>query len=129
MSGEFNENNQKGYRKLRVFHAAHKLIIETYKVTEKFPKGELFGLVSQMRRSAVSVAANIIEGHARSRAEFKRFLSIANGSLVELEYYLELVLELGYINKQEYNLLDASRIDAGMLLGGLLKSLKKHPDS
>jgi four helix bundle protein len=75
----------KGYKKLRIYHEAHGLVTEVYLVTKKFPKSEIFGLVPQMRRSAVSVVANILEGQARqSKKEFKQFLSIANGSLVEL---------------------------------------------
>lgn len=117
----------KGYRKLKVYEEAHKLVKVIYRITEKFPKAEIFGLVSQMRRSAVSVPANILEGQARSsKKEFKNFLSIANGSLVELEYYLELSEDLGYINKQEYLDLETQREIVGALLGGLINHLKQN---
>ena len=83
--------NEKGYHGLKAYQEGHKLVKEVYIITEKFPRAEIFGLVSQMRRSAVSVVANLIEGHARgSQKEFRRFLFIANGSLVETEYYLRL---------------------------------------
>ena len=116
---------EKGYKKLKVFEEAHKLAKEIYLITNKFPKIETFGLISQMRRSAVSVPANIIEGQARKgKKEFGHFLSIANGSLVELEYYLELSLDLGYINENEYKNLENQRMITGSLLGGLLRHLR-----
>lgn len=116
---------EKGYKKLKVFEEAHKLVKDIYLITEQFPKSELFGLVSQMRRSAVSVPANIIEGQARlGRKEFKHFLSIANGSLVELEYYLELAVDLNYLAKESYNKIESQRKIVGSLLGGLIKYLK-----
>jgi len=114
-----------GYKKLRVYEAAHRLVKEVYKATGSFPKSEIFGLVSQMRRAAVSIVANIIEGHARgSKKELKQFLYIANGSLVELEYYFELSLDLGYITKDKYATLNTQRILVGSLLGGFIKYLK-----
>lgn len=117
---------EKGYRKLRVYQEGHKLAKEIYLVTDSFPKSEMFGLVSQMRRSSVSVVANILEGQARnSKKEFKQFLSIANGSLVELEYYLELSLDLKYIDRNQYDALENQRYVTGSLIGGLMKHLKQ----
>jgi four helix bundle protein len=114
----------KGYKKLKAYEEAHRLVKEIYAITATFPKSELFGLVSQMRRAAVSVAANIIEGQARlSKNEFRQFLSIANGSLVELEYYLELARDLQYISPAVYEKLEAQRHHVGLLLGGLRKHL------
>lgn len=116
----------KGYKKLRVYEEAHKLVKDVYLVTDKFPKSELFGLTSQMRRSAVSVVANILEGQARSsRKEFRQFLNIANGSLVELEYYLELALDLKYLSEEQYLELENQRHSAGLLLGGLIKHINR----
>ncbi len=121
---------EKGHKNLKVYAEAHTLVKEVYLATESFPKAETFGLVSQMRRSAVSVVANIIEGHARSgKKELKRFLYMANGSLVELEYYLELSLELGYIAMHQYERLDAQRILVGSLLGGFIKYAKTKLDA
>ena len=115
----------KGYKKLRVYGEAHALVKLIYQATDVFPKSETFGLMSQMRRSAVSVPANIIEGQARSsKKEFRHFLSIANGSLTELEYYIELSFDLNYIDRKNYEFLNKQQHAVGMLLGGLIKSLK-----
>ena len=114
----------KGYKKLKVYTEANKLVILVYRATDKFPKTELFGLISQMRRAAVSVVANVLEGHARkSKKEFRQFLSIANGSLVEVEYYIELSLELGYISNDLFNEMESQRELVGALLGGFIKHL------
>jgi len=83
------------HRKLRVFHDAHALTIEIYRHTRGFPREEEFGLRSQMRRAAVSVATNIVEGNARgSERDYVRFLQIAFGSICELQYLIVLVGEL-----------------------------------
>lgn len=116
---------EKGYKKLRVYSETHKLVLEVYQITDNFPKSELFGLISQMRRAVVSIVANIIEGQARSgKKEFLKFLSIANGSLAELEYYFELVRDLGYITEAQYKTLEVQRYVVGSLLGGLMKHLR-----
>jgi four helix bundle protein len=118
---------EKGYKKLKVYDEAHALVKDVYIITAQFPKEELFGLVSQMRRSAVSVVANIIEGQARlSKREFRNFLSIANGSLTELEYYLELCFDIKYITKQEYERIEMQRVSVGKLLGGLLRYFRNQ---
>lgn len=112
----------KGYKRLIVWREAHKLCLQIYKITAGYPKSELYGLVSQMRRAAVSIVANIIEGQARSGREFLHFLVMSNGSLVELEYYLELSLELGFIDRPTYRKIDSQRETVGKLLGGLIRS-------
>jgi len=77
--------------------------MEVYKATAQFPKEELYGVTSQIRRSALSVALNIVEGHAsNSKKEFMSFLNIANRSLVETEYLLEVAQELGYLGHAGY---------------------------
>lgn len=86
-------SNTAGYKKLIVWHIADELVHLVYDFSIEFPKEELYSLTSQLRRASLSVVANIIEGHARnSRNEFRHFLSIALGSLAEVEYYLELRL-------------------------------------
>jgi four helix bundle protein len=86
------------HKKLRAFELADDLVIIIYQVTRSFPKEELFGLTSQMRRAGISVPSNIVEGCAReSQIEYKRFLEIAFGSLKELHYQFDLACKLGYI--------------------------------
>jgi four helix bundle protein len=85
-----------------VWQKAKALAVEIYRATERFPKNEIFGLTSQMRRAAVSVASNIAEGQGRgSKPDFVKFLCVARGSLLELETQLEIALELGMGNPDE----------------------------
>jgi four helix bundle protein len=91
------------YRKLEVWKLAHDLTIEIYEVTSGFPNSELFALTRQLRRSAVSIGSNVVEGAARSsQKEFRRFLEIARGSCVEAEYQLLLARDLGYLEEGVY---------------------------
>ncbi|HET9635507.1 MAG TPA: four helix bundle protein [Gemmatimonadaceae bacterium] len=86
------------YRNLRVWERAMSLALDVYRITEAFPTSERFGLSVQLRRAAVSVPSNIAEGHSRTnRGEYKNFLSIARGSLAELEVQLTLAERLGYV--------------------------------
>jgi four helix bundle protein len=114
------------HTKLRAFELADEIAVLTYQVTREFPKEEIYGLTSQMRRSAVSVASNIVEGCAReSQSEYLRFLEIALGSLKELHYQYGLSRRLGYIdqiNVQEY---DSKTIEAQKVLGALIRSMRK----
>jgi four helix bundle protein len=120
-------NSDKGYQKLIVWQESHKFLLHIYHVTKSFPRDELFGLVSQIRRAAVSVAANIVEGQTRSsRNSFIQFLFIANGSLAEVEYYLELARDLCYITEQQYEKLEEKRKTVGGLLGGLIRSKQSY---
>lgn len=90
--------------KLRAFILADELVVSVYKITKSFPKEETFGLTSQMRRAAVSVPSNIVEGCARSgEVEFIRFLEIAFGSLRELHYQFTLATRLNYIQNSKIN--------------------------
>lgn len=119
------QESQKGYRNLIVWQKADELAYQTYLITKKFPKDEMFGLISQMRRAAVSVAANIVEGYARFSVKEKvRFYNIAGGSLTELEYYFDFSLRLNYLFKEEYNKLVDLRTEAGRLLHGFISSTK-----
>src|SRR6266404_3950308 len=86
------------YRDLRVWKTSVELALEVYRITESFPQSERFGLTTQLRRAAISVASNIAEGHARStRGEYRNFVSIARGSVVEIEVQLFLAEQLGYV--------------------------------
>ena len=110
--------------KLLVWQKSHELVLKIYEITKAFPKDEQFGLTSQIRRAAVSIPSNIVEGKARgSNKEYKRFLLIARGSLEEVKYQLLLAKDLKYIDDQKYkDVLNLSK-DVGRLLSGLIKSL------
>ena len=99
------------------------LVEATYLVTRTFPKEELYGLTSQMRRSAVSIPSNISEGHGRSTdREFNQFLHIARGSVSELETQIELSIRLGYLEKTSQ--LPMTCNELGKMLNALISSLK-----
>lgn len=120
------EANTIGYRKLNAYIAADCLVIEIYKITKAYPRDELFGLTSQMRRAAVSVVANIVEGYSRRTNKEKiNFYYISRGSLSEIEYYIDLSLKLSYIRKEEHNNLLKLRSDAGKLLNGLIRYMER----
>ncbi|HEY3320532.1 MAG TPA: four helix bundle protein [Planctomycetota bacterium] len=113
------------HRKLRAFELADALVIEVYKMTRSFPKDELFGLTAQVRRAAVSVAANIVEGSARgSEKEYLQFLQIALGSLRETGYFIDLSARLGYIPRERAAELSAKYEETARVLSGLVRSLK-----
>jgi four helix bundle protein len=116
----------KGYKKLKVWQESHELVLLVYQLKKKFPREELFGLTSQTCRAVVSIPANIVEGQARaSKKEFLQFLSIANGSLVEVEYYLELLKDLEFITSSEYNEAREKHRTVSILLHGLIRSLRR----
>jgi len=100
------KNPMKTHHDLNVWKSSAVLAIDVYKLTKTFPKEEIYGLTSQMRRAAVSISSNISEGASRgSKTEFIRFLNIANGSLSELETQLYITSEIGFLDPQEYNLI------------------------
>lgn len=114
------------YRDLEVWKKSMDLVIEYYEITESFPKKETFGLASQLQRSAVSIAANISEGHARQHTkEFLQSLSIAYGSLAELETHIEIAKRLGYIAVDTAVELIDKTSTIGRMLNGLRRSLEK----
>lgn len=92
-----------GFKQLTVWQKAYELALEIYKFSKAFPKEEIYGLTSQMRRAAVSIPANIAEGYERkNRKEYLQFLYIAKGSTGEVETYLSLARDLGYLSSQDY---------------------------
>ncbi len=114
------------HTKLRAFELADSLALMVYEMTRKFPKEELFGLTSQMRRAAVSVASNIVEGCARSsEMEFIRFLEIAYGSARELEYQATLATRLGYLESEKAGELARCSVETSKVLNGLIRSLRR----
>ena len=109
---------------LDVFKKAHQLTLHIYRITAQFPADERFGLVSQMRRAAVSIASNLIEGsHRLNTGEFRQFVGIARGSAGELKYGLMLAMDLGYISEKDYGPLRTELDDIAKMLMGLAKSL------
>lgn len=118
----------KTFRDLLVWQKAHVLVLEIYKMTQKFPKEEKFGLVSQLRRSASSIPTNIVEGHRRrSRKEYLYFLNTADGSLEETKYHLILARDLGYVSDLEFEKVCEGYDEIGKMLSGLQKSLLASP--
>ena len=113
------------HKKLEVWKKALEFVTKIYKVTESFPDSEKFGLISQIRRSAVSIPSNISEGAARSsKKEFMQFLSIAQGSTSELETQLIISNKLGFLREENINLLDELDEISRMIIG-LIKTLKR----
>lgn len=114
------------HAKLRAFELADDLALLVYKVTAKFPKEELYGLTSQMRRAVVSVPSNIVEGCARdSQPDYLRFLTIAFGSLRELHYQMDLSKRLGFLTEQDSSLVEPKVVETEKVLNGLIRSLRK----
>src|SRR5512138_601894 len=115
----------KDFRELKVWKKAHELTLGVYRTTATFPRDELYGLTSQLRRSSASVAANLAEGCCRNGdAEFSRFCSIAMGSASELEYHLVLANDLKLIRPEVYAELILRTTEIKRMLTGLLHKLK-----
>ena len=111
--------------KLEVWKLAHKLTLDVYNISKKFPTSENYGLTSQIRRSCASIPTNIIEGQGRQhKKEFIQFLFIAKGSLEETNYQLFLAKDLNYISEEDYSTLSDTCIRIKMMLFQLIKSLK-----
>ena len=120
----------KSYQDLDVWKIGMEVAKTIYSLTAKFPLDERFGLVSQIRRAAVSIPSNIAEGHARkSRIEFRQFIFIALGSLAELETQLLLSNKLDFISKEEIEGIMLQLNTLGKMLRGLSKSLASSPKS
>ncbi|MBU1405267.1 MAG: four helix bundle protein [Proteobacteria bacterium] len=113
------------FRELAVWEKAHVLAVQIYKISQSFPKTELYGPTSQMRRACVSIPANIAEGCGRgSDADFARFVYIAMGSACELEYHLLLACELEFLEKKAADSVIAGLSEIKKMLSGLIKKLK-----
>ena len=115
------------YTDLVAWQKAMNLVEEVYRLTEGFPKEELYGLSSQLRRSAVSIPSNIAEGHCRNgRREFVHHLSIALGSLGEVETQVLIAQRLGYTDESASTNIAALASETGRVIVGLMYSLEKH---
>lgn len=112
---------------LRAWQEAHKLVLMIYKATKQFPREELFGLVGQMRRAAVSITSNLAEGFSRrSYKEKVNFYSMAQGSLTELQNQLLISRDVNYLDEQGYREIAEQAILAHKLVNGLIKSSKNR---
>ena len=113
------------HTKLRAFELADEVAVLVYRMTAGFPREELYGLTSQMRRAAVSVPSNIVEGCARdSQSDYLRFLYIAFGSLRELHYQLSLSNRLGFLRNHDSSLLEAKIVETEKVVNGLIRVLR-----
>ena len=116
----------KSFKELIVWQKSHEMVLEIYKITKNFPKDELFVLISQIRRAAISVPANIVEGHRRKTLKDSiNFYYIANASLEELRYHILLSKDLGYINETKFQQLEILMDEVSKILNGWIKSQKE----
>ena len=114
----------RNYSELLVWQKSHCLTLKVYSVSSSFPKEEMYGLTSQMRRSSSSIPTNIAEGCGRnSNAEMKRFLIISSGSSSELEYQLLLVKDLKYINDIVYKKLSEAVVEIRKMIQAFIKAI------
>lgn len=114
----------KDFRDLKVWEKAHTLVLACYATAKAFPKEEIFGLVSQIRRASSSIPANIAEGCGRrGNAELHRFLQIAMGSASELEYHLLLAKDLGYLKTEDHMKLQPSLEEVRRMLASLIRKV------
>jgi len=112
------------FEKLEVWQKSHQFVLSVYKITKLFPKEELYALTSQLRRSASSVPANIVEGNEKkSIKEYVQFLYTAKSSLAETKYHLLLAQDLRYINRANFNELLNKINEIGKMLNGLINYL------
>lgn len=114
----------KDFRDLKVWEKAHDLALDCYSSTTDFPKHEIFGLVSQIRRAGSSIGANIAEGCGRGgNGEFQRFLQMAMGSASELEYHCLLSRDLHFMNDETYSRVQAKVVEVKKMLSSLIKKI------
>ena|SRR5215813_11168298 len=117
----------RSHRDLLAWQKAMDLAIEVYQITKDFPREELYGLTSQIRRAASSIPANIAEGQGRRlTGEFQHFLGNARGSLLELDTHLELSFRLAYLSAVRYSHVQEMIQEVGRILNGLIRSLKPN---
>ena len=108
-----------------IWQKSHHFVLEVYKLTSRFPKEEIYGLTSQLKRAALSVVANIVEGRGKATdKDFLRFLYIANGSLCECQCFFEVAQELYFINEEQFEYIENKRKEVGYLLFKLIKSIE-----
>ena len=114
------------FKNLKVWRKTHELTLTVYQRTRTFPKDEVYGLTSQIRRAAASIGANIAEGCGRrSDPELRRFVQIARGSANELEYHLLLARDLRFLTPEEYGELEARILEVQRMLAALSQRLQR----
>jgi len=117
----------KDFRQVQVWEKSHQLALAVYKATKDFPKEELYGLTSQIRRASMSIPTNIAEGCGKyTDADFARFLQIAMGSASETEYQLLLAHDLGFLPTTKYEQLNTDVVEVKRMLASLLKTLRTN---
>ena len=115
----------RSFTDLNAWREGHKLVIEVYKITKNFPNDEIFGLVSQLRRAAVSITSNIAEGFSRNSYKEKlNFYSMALGSLTEVQNQLLIAKDIKYISDDQFKELADQTVTVSKLINGLIKSTK-----
>ena len=122
-----NEETQKikSFKDLKVWQKGHTLVVDIYKITDRFPSKEIFGLTSQLRRAAVSITSNISEGFSRrSPREKSQFYFIALGSLTELQSQILIAKDISYLNLDVYENLEKRTVEIGKMINGLLNHFK-----
>jgi four helix bundle protein len=113
------------FRQLRVWEKAHNLTLEIYEITATFPREELYGITSQLRRASASIPANIAEGFGRGgNVELARFLQIGMGSAYEVEYHALLAKDLGFVQTDTYDRLETKIVEVKRMLAALLMKVR-----
>ncbi|MBI2459903.1 MAG: four helix bundle protein [Parcubacteria group bacterium] len=122
-----NKNKIRSFTDLDAWKEGHKLVLMIYKVTKSFPKDELFGLTSQIKRCSVSITSNLAEGFSRQTYKEKaQFYSIALGSVTELQNQLLIAKDVGYIKQEEFLLIAEKSVKVHKIINGLIKSSRNH---
>jgi four helix bundle protein len=113
----------KSFTDLEAWRTGHKFVVRIYVVTKKFPKDEIYGITSQLRRAVVSVTSNIAEGFSRkSKREKTQFYCMSLGSLTETQNLLAVCLDVGYLLRKDFNELGEETVQVSKLINGLIKS-------
>ena len=115
-----------GYRKLQIYERSYSAALAVYRMTQDFPKEELYGVIGQMRRASLSIPLNIAEGHAKkeSQTEFKRFLYMALGSTDEVRVLLDFSKDLGYLTEERYNKASREYEEIKKMLSVFIRTVK-----
>ena len=123
--GDMQNGKIQSFRDLLVWQKGHIIVLKIYELTKNFPKDELFALVSQLRRAAVSITSNIAEGFGRQFAKEKvQFYCIAYGSLLEIQNQIEIAKDLKYIGAEDFKELDLKINELAKMIQGLIRSIR-----